>query len=116
MPATFRHCSHCGARITPNETPPDAGSAVGSSTAPQGLEGTRRNERRHVTVLFADVSGFTHMSDRLDPEQVHEVMNECFAGLGRSIQEEGGYIDKYIGDNVMALFGAPVAHEDDPTR
>ncbi|MBI3989789.1 MAG: AAA family ATPase, partial [candidate division NC10 bacterium] len=69
-----------------------------------------------MTVLFADVSGFTAMCEKLDPEEVHAVMNECFAGLGRIIQEKEGYIDKYIGDNVMALFGAPVAHEDDPAR
>ncbi|MBI4400728.1 MAG: tetratricopeptide repeat protein [Nitrospirae bacterium] len=75
-----------------------------------------RDERREVTVLFADVIGFTAMCERLDPEAVHSVMNECFEGLGSAIKEEGGYIDKYIGDNVMALFGAPVAHEDDPVR
>jgi class 3 adenylate cyclase/predicted ATPase len=66
--------------------------------------------------MFADVSGFTAMSERLDPEQVHDIMNACFEGLGAAIQEEGGHIDKYIGDNVMALFGAPVAHEDDSRR
>jgi len=67
-------------------------------------------------VLFADVSGFTKMSDRLDAEEVHAVMNEVFTGLGRMITDEGGHIDKYIGDNVMALFGAPIAHDDDPAR
>ncbi|MCA9484220.1 MAG: tetratricopeptide repeat protein [Nitrospina sp.] len=75
-----------------------------------------RNERRDVTVLFADVSGFTAMSEKLDPEEVHTIMNQVFEGLGLAIREEDGYIDKYIGDNVMALFGAPVAHEDDPQR
>jgi class 3 adenylate cyclase/tetratricopeptide (TPR) repeat protein len=73
-------------------------------------------QRREVAVLFADVSGFTAMSEKLDAEDVHELMNRCFAGIGAAIQEEGGYIDKYIGDNVMALFGAPMAHEDDPAR
>ncbi|MFN4088476.1 MAG: adenylate/guanylate cyclase domain-containing protein, partial [Alphaproteobacteria bacterium] len=69
-----------------------------------------------MTVLFADVSGFTAMSERLDPETVHRIMNDCFDGLGAAIAAEGGHIDKYIGDNVMALFGAPVAHADDPAR
>lgn len=69
-----------------------------------------------MTVLFADVSGFTRMADRLDVEEVHDLMNEVFAGLGHTVSDEGGYIDKYIGDNIMALFGAPVAHEDDPAR
>lgn len=73
-------------------------------------------QRREVAVLFADFSGFTALSEQMDPEDVHELMNRCFAGIGTAIQDEGGYIDKYIGDNVMALFGAPVAHEDDPAR
>lgn len=69
-----------------------------------------------MTVLFADVSGFTAMCEKMDPEEVHAVMNRLFEGLGKAIREEEGHIDKYIGDNVMALFGAPVAHEDDPFR
>lgn len=73
-------------------------------------------ERRTVTVLFADVIGFTSICERLDPEQVRAMMNDCFGGLAAAIQQEGGYIDKFIGDAVMALFGAPVAHEDDPRR
>jgi class 3 adenylate cyclase/tetratricopeptide (TPR) repeat protein len=69
-----------------------------------------------VTVLFADVSGFTAMSEKLDPEEVTVIMNRCFAALGGPIDRHGGTIDKFIGDCVMALFGAPVAHEDDPDR
>lgn len=75
-----------------------------------------QDERRDVTILFADVKGFTSMCERLDPEQVREIMNDCFEGLGRAVQEQGGYVDKYIGDCIMAVFGAPVAHEDDPAR
>ena len=70
-------------------------------------------ERKLVTVLFADVSGFTSMSEKLDPEQVRDVMDQCFERLTREIVSRGGTIDKYIGDAVMAYFGAPVAHEDD---
>lgn len=75
-----------------------------------------KNERRDVAILFADVSGFTSMCESMDPEDVFTLMNEVFDGLGRAISKEGGHIDKYIGDNVMALFGAPTAHEDDPVR
>lgn len=75
-----------------------------------------RGERRMVTVLFADVIGFTSICERLDPEQVRSLMNDCLGGVAAVIQQEGGYIDKFIGDAVMALFGAPVAHEDDPRR
>jgi len=69
-----------------------------------------------VTVLFADVSGFTHMSESMHPEQVKDVLDDCFAGLTTAITNHGGIIDKYIGDCVMALFGAKLAHENDPER
>jgi class 3 adenylate cyclase/tetratricopeptide (TPR) repeat protein len=72
--------------------------------------------RRIVTVLFADVSGFTAMSERLDPEQVTVIMNEFFKALVDPIYAYGGVVDKFIGDAVMAVFGAPIAHEDDAVR
>lgn len=75
-----------------------------------------RGERRHVTVMFADISGFTAMSEKLDPEEVRGMINGCFERLGAVIDRYGGHIDKFIGDEIMALFGAPVAHENDPER
>jgi class 3 adenylate cyclase/tetratricopeptide (TPR) repeat protein len=75
-----------------------------------------RSDRRVVTVLFLDVSGFTAMSEKLDPEQVTEIVNAFFAVLTEPIYRFGGVVDKYMGDAIMALFGAPVAHEDDPIR
>ncbi len=74
------------------------------------------SERRVVTVLFADVAGFTAMAERLDPEIVTDVMNEIFGVLGAEVEAVGGHVDKVIGDSLMALFGAPVAHEDDALR
>lgn len=73
-------------------------------------------ERRKVVVLFGDVSGFTAMSEKMDPEQIHSVMNEVFTGWVQCIYKYEGYIDKFIGDCMMALFGAPLSHEDDVTR
>jgi len=73
-------------------------------------------ERRIVTVMFADVSGFTALSETLDAEHVRELMNGCFNALVPVIERYGGTIDKFIGDEVMALFGAPTAHENDPER
>ncbi|MEX1254397.1 MAG: tetratricopeptide repeat protein [Dehalococcoidia bacterium] len=73
-------------------------------------------ERRPVTILFADVQGFTALSEQRDPEQVAEIMNACLSQLAELVGEHGGHIDKYIGDEIMALFGAPTAHEDDPVR
>ncbi len=74
------------------------------------------DQRKQVTVLFADVSGFTAMSEMMDAEEVLETMNALWARLDAAILEVGGKIDKHIGDAVMALFGTPVAHEDDPER
>ena len=74
------------------------------------------DERKLVTIVFADVSGFTALSERLDPEKVREVINACFDWLVPVLQKYDGTIDKFIGDEIMAVFGAPVAHEDDAER
>jgi len=81
-----------------------------------GERGGIVSERRVVTVLFADVVGFTAMVEQLDPEVVTDAMNEVFAALGAEVERVGGHVDKVIGDQLMALFGAPVAHEDDALR
>ncbi len=73
-------------------------------------------QRKQVTVLFADVSGFTAMSETMDPEEVSETMNALWTRLDRAIIDQGGRIDKHIGDAVMALFGVPTAQENDPER
>jgi class 3 adenylate cyclase/tetratricopeptide (TPR) repeat protein len=73
-------------------------------------------ERKLVTILFADISGFTALSETIDAELVTEIVNTCFEALTRVVHKYGGTVDKYIGDAIMALFGAPDAHEDDPER
>lgn len=70
-------------------------------------------ERKLVTVMFADFSNFTSMSERLDAEEVRDVMNQCFSLLVPVIEHYGGVIDKFIGDEIMALFGAPHTHDND---
>ncbi|MFA6439273.1 MAG: BREX system ATP-binding domain-containing protein, partial [Bacteriovoracaceae bacterium] len=74
------------------------------------------SERRLVTVMFADVSGFTAMSEKLDAEEVTTVINDCFKGLISIVYKYEGVIDKFIGDEIMAIFGAPLTHENDPER
>lgn len=74
------------------------------------------SERRLVTVLFADVTGFTALSERMDVEEVSVLLNDCFGGLISAILKYEGTIDKFIGDGIMAIFGAPLAHENDPER
>jgi class 3 adenylate cyclase/tetratricopeptide (TPR) repeat protein len=73
-------------------------------------------ERRIVTVLFADLAGYTALAEHLDPEQVKRLMSGCFERLVDDVNGFGGSVDKILGDGILALFGAPVAHEDDPER
>jgi class 3 adenylate cyclase/tetratricopeptide (TPR) repeat protein len=73
-------------------------------------------QRKKVTVLFADLAGFTALSARLDPEDVRDLLNACFAAWNASIGAYGGSVEKYIGDAVMAVFGLSRVHEDDPER
>ncbi len=74
------------------------------------------DERRNLIILFADISGFTRLSSKLDPEDVQEVASTCFEYLNKPIIAQGGTIHKYQGDSVIAFFGFPKAHEDDPER
>ncbi|MFQ5565194.1 MAG: adenylate/guanylate cyclase domain-containing protein, partial [Paracoccaceae bacterium] len=86
---------------------PDAEPAA----APPG-----EGERRQVTVLFADIADFTAIAENLGAEATHDILNRYFEAADRIVEEFGGAVDKHIGDNVMAVFGAPVAHDDDPER
>jgi ribosomal protein S27AE len=73
-------------------------------------------ERKLVTVLFADVADYTSMAEKFDPEEVHQIMDGCFKILVDEIHSYEGTINQFTGDGVMALFGAPVAHEDHAQR
>jgi len=73
-------------------------------------------ERKYVTVLFSDMSGYTAMSEHLDPEDVKEITSRIFGRISTVIGKYDGFVEKFIGDAVMALFGVPKAHEDDPVR
>lgn len=73
-------------------------------------------ERKHVTVLFSDLSGYTAMSEKLDPEEVKEIINRIFGQIKSVITKYEGFVEKFAGDAVMAIFGVPRAHEDDPVR
>src|SRR5258708_16466450 len=73
-------------------------------------------ERRVVTIMFADITGSTPLADRLEPEDMRAMLAGYFNLMTEQIRRHGGTVEKYIGDAVMAVFGAPVAHEDDPDR
>jgi class 3 adenylate cyclase len=94
----FRFCPSCGAAL--QETPVVAG----------------REERKIVSVVFADLVGFTARAEHLDPEDVRTLLSSYHAHLRSELERFGGTVEKFIGDAVMAVFGAPVAHEDDPER
>ncbi len=100
-----RFCAGCGASLSGEARPAPAIPAV-SSVA----------ERRLVTVLFADLVGFTTLSEHRDPEEVRELLSRYFERCRTLIQRYGGTVEKFIGDAVMAVWGTPVAREDDPER
>ncbi len=79
-------------------------------------KGSLQEEMKNVAVMFADVSGFTAMSENMDPEEVTNIMNKCFQLLVDLVKKYEGTVNKFIGDCVMAIFGAPVAHENDSER
>jgi len=117
--ALERRCPSCG-----EKAPPQARFCMACGTALDGVAAPAAvpvaepppEERRQVTVLFADLSGYTAVAENMDPETVKKLVNGALQRLGEEVTRYGGTVDKYIGDNVMALFGAPVAHEDDAER
>src|SRR5438445_8900952 len=98
--------------------PPADDPSMTMSTTASGLplEEYVQGDLRIVTVLFLDLQGFTAMSENMPPDQVTQMMNRCFERLTATVARFGGYVDKYVGDAMMVLFGAPVAHADDPER
>ena len=128
-------CPRCGAKLQPDDTfCGDCGLRVKEAlqsldyTQPQSYtpkhladkiltsRSSIEGERKLVTVLFADVANFTSLSEKLDPEEVHTIMDGCFKILMDEIHKFEGTINQFTGDGVMALFGAPVAHEDHAGR
>ena len=103
-------CVSCGRENPPNSRFCNSCAATLEAPAP------RREERKVVTVLFADLVGFTSRAERMDPEDVRAMLSPYWQHLRDELEHYGGTVEKFIGDAVMALFGAPVAHEDDPER
>jgi class 3 adenylate cyclase/tetratricopeptide (TPR) repeat protein len=121
-----RFCSNCGAGLTPDVDP-------GALSAPHDLRryvpealldkiratggtGPMRGERRTVTMLFADLVGSTTAAEQLDPEEWAEIVNEAFEHLIAPVYRYEGTLARLQGDAILAFFGAPIAHEDDPVR
>jgi class 3 adenylate cyclase/tetratricopeptide (TPR) repeat protein len=98
-----RYCGKCGQELD------EAAETADTAPKPEG-------ERKHVTVLFSDLSGYTAMSEKLDPEEVKEITSRIFSDISKVIDKYEGFVEKFVGDAVMALFGVPKTHEDDPIR
>src|SRR5215208_6930652 len=96
-PAASRFCNACGATLA-------------------SADGGPREERKVVTVLFCDLVGFTQRSEEIDPEDVRALLRRYHGHLRGELERFGGAVEKFIGDAVVAVFGAPAAHEDDPER
>ena len=112
-PAEAKFCMECGTSLAADAAPAPAPIPdVPAPATPEPLP----EERRKATVLFADLSGYTAVAERMDPEAVKSLVEGALRRLGAEVVRYGGTVDKYIGDNVMAIFGAPVAHEDDEER
>ena len=113
-PPEAKFCIECGTGLSGAGEPATArpGPAPPEHLRPAQLP----EERRKATVLFADLSGYTAVAERMDPEAVKSMVDRALRRLGEEVTRFGGTVDKFIGDNVMAVFGAPVAHEDDPER
>jgi predicted ATPase/class 3 adenylate cyclase len=131
---TARFCSNCGIRLTltcPACHQPvsegqkfcgDCGTRLNTSAAsalpapPPLPSHDPRPERKRVTILFADIVNSTELAESMDAEEVHEVYNGALQRMSHAVTEMGGTIGALMGDGMMAMFGAPIAHEDDPER
>ncbi|HVN34962.1 MAG TPA: adenylate/guanylate cyclase domain-containing protein, partial [Casimicrobiaceae bacterium] len=116
-----KFCGGCGAPLAATPATPTVAPAAGSpavANAPSAAASSvaQDGERRPVTVLFADLVDYTRMSQRLDPEDVHALLERYYRVADEIVERYGGNVDKHIGDSVMAVFGAPIAHDDDGVR
>ncbi len=131
--AGARFCGACGHRLAPAPTAPAETPRPAATSAPRAravaaytpkhlaekvlkARSAIEGERRQVTVLFADIAGFTSLAEARDPEEVHAILDRCFEAITAEVHRFEGTINQYTGDGVMALFGAPIAHEDSPRR
>jgi class 3 adenylate cyclase/tetratricopeptide (TPR) repeat protein len=120
---TDKFCGECGKDLKKPREAPSIDYSKPKSYTPKFLadkilttRSSIQGERKLVTVLFADVTNYTSMSEKLDPEEVHQIMDGCFRILMDEIHKYEGTINQFTGDGVMALFGAPIAHEDHAQR
>ncbi len=121
-PESANFCNACGARLRPRGEPASAERALRDYTPKHlaekilTLRSSLEGERKTVTALFADIQGSMDLAEQVDPEEWHAVMDRFFRILGAGIHRYEGTINQFTGDGIMALFGAPIAHEDHALR
>jgi class 3 adenylate cyclase/tetratricopeptide (TPR) repeat protein len=103
QPFNAKYCDACGH---------DMGRCEVTGDSPPFSE----SERKQVTVLFSDLSAYTVMSEKLDPEEVKDIMSRIFGEIAQIVTKYEGFIERFVGDAVMAIFGVPIVQEDDPVR
>ncbi len=118
---TAKFCDECGQPVT--VSPAQRPTLSPTSYTPKHLadkilqsKSALEGERKQVTVLFADVKGSMDLAERMDPEEWSKIMNRFFQILSAGVERFEGFVDKFTGDGIMALFGAPIAHEDHAQR
>lgn len=121
-PQGANFCNNCGCSLQSNVKLPDNGSRAESHCVQQSKQKPLSHitsivsERKQVTVLFSDLAGYTAMSEKLDPEEVKEITTMLFDGIVKIITKNNGFVEKFIGDAAMAVFGATKTREDDPVQ
>jgi serine/threonine protein kinase/class 3 adenylate cyclase len=120
-----KFCGECGAALPKMAGAPGTGTEIEALKKLMpgslvnhlvNLDEALAGDKRDVTVIFGDISGFTAMSETMDAEQVRQIMNQCFDGMVDAVKRYDGTVDKFIGDCIMVLFGAPNKHENDEER
>jgi class 3 adenylate cyclase len=123
IPIGKKFCGECGCNLLDSLETPAIDYDKPHSYTPKFLadriltdRSSIEGERKLVTILFADVAKYTAIAEKLDPEEVHQIMDDCFKVLMDEIHKYEGTVNQFTGDGIMALFGAPVAHEDHARR
>jgi class 3 adenylate cyclase/tetratricopeptide (TPR) repeat protein len=126
---SHKFCGGCGHKLSPSlqALPKDLSSnenltkiqrhlSKGLTDEILSVRDRIKGERKHVTAMFSDLCGYTAMAEKLDPEEVKEITSQLFSDISKIISKYEGFVEKFVGDAAMAIFGVPKAHEDDPLR